>query len=325
MKAGFYHGGVSIFPTEWYDLSGKGGDDPLDLVKIGRYLAEKRRALGMTQRQVAERLGMSDKSVSKWERGVCLPDVSIYQELCAILGISINEFLAGEDIGREDLEKRAEDNLLAVTAEGRQRQKRMKAVAAVLLAAALLSLAVMTAVLIRGRKPVNVIAALEKDSVERSTAELISGVDGAYLYRYAVDFPYRVMTVTVYQYERGRLTDRQCLTVGGGETLPSGSGMVAIVPDFARYAVKLVLADEKSKLATDVPILEEAPEEREYYGRAAVGLEGTVPIRCGEERGLLTLVYDPDEMRVLDLSALEQGEVRPENAYMYYFTVAFAV
>ena len=52
----------------------------------------------MTQKQLAEKLGMSDKSVSKWEQGVSLPDVSVYKELCSILGISLNEFLAGEDI-----------------------------------------------------------------------------------------------------------------------------------------------------------------------------------------------------------------------------------
>ena len=47
----------------------------MDLVKIGKYIAGKRKDLGMTQKQLAEKLGMSDKSVSKWERGVCLPDV----------------------------------------------------------------------------------------------------------------------------------------------------------------------------------------------------------------------------------------------------------
>ena len=65
----------------------------MDLVKIGRYLAAKRKALGLTQRELAEQLGMSDKSVSKWERGVCLPDVSLYEEYCAALGISLHEFL----------------------------------------------------------------------------------------------------------------------------------------------------------------------------------------------------------------------------------------
>ena len=47
----------------------------MDLVKIGKYIAGKRKELGLTQRQLADKLGMSDKSVSKWERGVCLPDV----------------------------------------------------------------------------------------------------------------------------------------------------------------------------------------------------------------------------------------------------------
>ena len=77
----------------------------MDLIKIGKYIAEKRKALGLTQKQLAEQLGMSDKSVSKWERGICLPDVSVYMELCGILGISINEFLAGEDISEENIVK----------------------------------------------------------------------------------------------------------------------------------------------------------------------------------------------------------------------------
>lgn len=77
----------------------------MNLVKIGRYIAEKRKSLGLTQRQLAEKLGKSDKSVSKWERGICLPDVSVYLELCGILGISLNEFLAGEDIEIDNIEK----------------------------------------------------------------------------------------------------------------------------------------------------------------------------------------------------------------------------
>ena len=71
----------------------------MDTVKIGKYIAGKRKALGMTQAQVAEKLGMSDKSVSKWERGICLPDVSVYMALCEILGISLNEFIAGAGSG----------------------------------------------------------------------------------------------------------------------------------------------------------------------------------------------------------------------------------
>ena len=65
----------------------------MDQSKIGAYIAVKRKAQDLTQAQLAQKLGVSDKSVSKWERGVCLPDVSLFQDLCGILGISINEFL----------------------------------------------------------------------------------------------------------------------------------------------------------------------------------------------------------------------------------------
>ena len=103
----------------------------MDLVKIGKYIAGKRKALGMTQKQLAEKLNMSDKSVSKWERGICLPDVSVYMELCEILGISINEFLAGEDIDAENVEKKSEDNIIQVTKDSKKKQKKLKSTVAV--------------------------------------------------------------------------------------------------------------------------------------------------------------------------------------------------
>ena len=98
----------------------------MDLIKIGKYIAEKRKALGLTQKQLAEKLNMSDKSVSKWERGICLPDVSIYMELCSILRISINEFLAGEDIGAENVIEKSDSNLIQITKESKRNKKNFK-------------------------------------------------------------------------------------------------------------------------------------------------------------------------------------------------------
>ena len=98
----------------------------MDLIKIGKYIAEKRKALGLTQKQLAEKLNMSDKSVSKWERGICLPDVSIYMELCSILRISINEFLAGEDIGTENVIEKSDSNLIQITKESKKKTKKFK-------------------------------------------------------------------------------------------------------------------------------------------------------------------------------------------------------
>ena len=103
----------------------------MDLIKIGKYIAEKRKALGLTQKQLAEKLNMSDKSVSKWERGICLPDVSIYMELCNILRIIINEFLAGEDIGAENVIEKSDSNLIQITKESKKKQKNLKTILAV--------------------------------------------------------------------------------------------------------------------------------------------------------------------------------------------------
>ena len=103
----------------------------MDLIKIGKYIAEKRKALGLTQKQLAEKLNMSDKSVSKWERGICLPDVSIYMELCSILRISINEFLTGEDIGAENVIEKSDSNLIQITKESKKKQKNLKTILAV--------------------------------------------------------------------------------------------------------------------------------------------------------------------------------------------------
>ena len=105
----------------------------MDLIKIGKYIAGKRKSLGMTQKQLAEKIGMSDKSVSKWERGICLPDVSVYLELCEILGISLNEFLAGEDIEIDNIEKKSEDTLIQITKDSGCKQRYLKRIIIVLL------------------------------------------------------------------------------------------------------------------------------------------------------------------------------------------------
>ena len=98
----------------------------MDLIKIGKYIAFKRKEQGLTQKQLAEKLNMSDKSVSKWERGICLPDVSVYLELCKILDISINEFLAGEDIPKETIEQKAEENIIQITKDNKVSKENYK-------------------------------------------------------------------------------------------------------------------------------------------------------------------------------------------------------
>lgn len=84
----------------------------MDQIRIGRFIAQCRKSKNMTQTQLAERLNTTNKSVSKWENGSCLPDASLYEPLCDVLGITVNELFAGERIPKEDYQRAADANLM---------------------------------------------------------------------------------------------------------------------------------------------------------------------------------------------------------------------
>lgn len=96
----------------------------MDQEKIGKFIAERRKLQTLTQMQLAERLGVSDRAVSKWERGKCMPDVSIMQELCRELGISVNDLLCGEVVSVENYNEKMEKNLMEM-AEQKERADKM--------------------------------------------------------------------------------------------------------------------------------------------------------------------------------------------------------
>ena len=81
--------------------------------KIGRFIAENRRAKRLTQEGLAEKLGITNKSVSKWENGNCMPDSSLIQPLCKILDISIDELFAGEKLNDPDKKEAIYEELLS--------------------------------------------------------------------------------------------------------------------------------------------------------------------------------------------------------------------
>ena len=81
-------------------------------MKIGRFIAERRKAQGLTQAALADRLNITDRAVSKWENGRSMPDTSIMLELCGILEIDVNELLSGEKLDMDQYKKMAEENLL---------------------------------------------------------------------------------------------------------------------------------------------------------------------------------------------------------------------
>ncbi len=93
--------------------------------KIGCFIAERRKAKGLTQRELAEILGITDRAVSKWERGKSLPDASLMLELCGELEITVNELLTGEVIKMEDYKKQAEENLLKMEKEREEKDRQL--------------------------------------------------------------------------------------------------------------------------------------------------------------------------------------------------------
>ena len=294
----------------------------MDLVKIGKYIAGKRKALNLTQKQLAEKLNMSDKSVSKWERGVCLPDVSVYMDLCEILHISINEFLAGEDISQENIITKADDNLLQVSKDNKHKIKNLKSIILALVIVALAAISTLGTIFFRHlNQPKNYIMPIARDSAEMKTAELISGVNGAFLFRYYTHDDFKTLTIYISEYQHGKLIEKNKMTLFD-DALPSTSGgMIALVPDFDTSTVKLIVTADSGKYATDLPILSDV--DSVYFGKSATQIEEISPIRYNTEQGLLGLIYSKEYLSVLPIQQMESGNTGSVNDYVYYFSLQF--
>lgn len=97
----------------------------MDQVKIGSFIAECRKSKELTQAQLAEKLNITDRAVSKWETGRAMPDSSIMLKLCEILEITVNDLLSGEVVSMDNYNKELEKNLLEVVKQKEQADKRL--------------------------------------------------------------------------------------------------------------------------------------------------------------------------------------------------------
>ncbi len=95
----------------------------MDQIKIGKFIAECRKIQNLTQMQLSEKLGITDRAVSKWENGKAMPDSSVMLELCEILGITVNELLCGEKINMENKNQQNEKLLLDMAKEMENKNK----------------------------------------------------------------------------------------------------------------------------------------------------------------------------------------------------------
>jgi len=94
---------------------------------IGKFISSCRKEKGLTQRQLAEKLNITDRAVSKWETGKSVPDASIMLDLCEILGITVNELLSGERITMENYQKKVDENIIEMKKENETVNKAARA------------------------------------------------------------------------------------------------------------------------------------------------------------------------------------------------------
>ena len=97
----------------------------MDQIKIGKFISECRKKNELTQMQLAEKLGITDRAVSKWENGKSLPDASIMLELCSILNISVNDLLSGEIVAMERYNEIYDNHLIEITKEKEEADKKL--------------------------------------------------------------------------------------------------------------------------------------------------------------------------------------------------------
>lgn len=97
----------------------------MDQIKIGKFIAERRKQGGLTQMQLAELLGITDRAVSKWETGKSLPDASIMLQLCEILHITVNDLLTGEVTKVENYNRELENKLIEMVREKEEKDRQL--------------------------------------------------------------------------------------------------------------------------------------------------------------------------------------------------------
>ncbi len=97
----------------------------MDLIKIGKFISQKRKEQSLTQLALAEKLGITDRAVSKWENGKSLPDAAIMLELCDLLKITVNDLLRGEVVSMEKYNEKTEKLLIELVKQKEEADKRL--------------------------------------------------------------------------------------------------------------------------------------------------------------------------------------------------------
>ena len=307
----------------------------MDQIKIGQYIADKRKAQSMTQEQLAEKLGKSRKAVSKWERGVCLPDVSVYTELCDILGITLNEFFAGEDIEAIDVPERSEKNLLGIAIEGENKSGRFKKIAIAIAAVAIILAAALGIVMKKeGYFLSNYLKSVDGSTKEGQMAEMLSDGYPA-IYQFHAEKKYTFVEISIHKYIDGVESEES-----GGDLRrfmegEKHEGVVALIPDMLNdNEVRMIVATNDSRIETGMDIDSELPEDYEDYSTSFTWQPAEIiKVKPDEEIPLGILYVSNDESDIFpgitespeSLEDTIRGIKEAGIDYAFLFTVKFGI
>lgn len=302
----------------------------MDQTKIGRFIAEKRKAKHLTQSQLADKLGVTDKSVSKWERGICLPNVSLYQELCDELGITLNEFFAGEEITRDDLEQRAEANILSVAQDSTNKQNRLqKIILALVIVSLLLASGTAYAIHVINQKGYflhNYVRTYSATANENAIKNIITESDAnTQLLQFDVDQSYKSITVIMNSYKKGKLVSSEEQMQIPFEEKADRQGIIAITTNLDSKTARITEATSVSKASVErIPLLPDSsfPSQGSYTYSAL-----TDPIDTNKKENLpVAALFIGEEgvegLPVNDVST-RYSETGTNNDYTFLFLLRF--
>lgn len=295
----------------------------MDLIKIGKYIAFKRKEQDLTQKQLAEKLNMSDKSVSKWERGICLPDVSVYLELCKILDISINEFLAGEDIPKETIEQKAEENIIQITKDNKNKQKYLKKIIRLLIVMLVVFIFI-TSIFVYKKltQPQNYIEPYLEKSTEMQTANMLSSHPGnILLFHYNSKKNYDSLTMYLTQYQKGKkISDKEICTFYNNPSKGTNTGNIALVVDYEASTLKIIdVFEDGYYIAEGISFLENISNYDVWdYDK----IEEKTSIKYGKKQMLVALSYGKNHVTSLPIKELETNK-KIKNDYTCILSIKF--
>ena len=296
----------------------------MDLIKIGKYIAAKRKALGLTQKQLAEKLNMSDKSVSKWERGICLPDVTVYLELCKILDISINEFLAGEDIPKETIEQKAEENIIQITKDNKNKQKYLKKIIRLLIVMLIVFIFI-TSIFIYKKltQPQNYIEPYLEKSTEMQTANMLSNHPGdILLFHYNSKKDFDSLTMYLTQYQKGKkISHKEVCEFYINPSQGAKKGNIALTINQEASSMNIIVAyDGGYYSAEQISFLENI---KDFDAWSIEKIEEKTLIRYGKEQMLAALFYGKEGVSTIPIEELEKKDTKLKNDYMCILSFKF--